>query len=256
MATAFRRGYASGWACERSSGRHFTIGTTLSLRILQHGDRWNRLNLDRIPVGASLQQAQRDTFVIDRKHRRIGHTGRNIRIRVSVQKHIDDAALRDGAKDHPLLRSAYPLATGAGMILRPETAADSRAIRLLTDAAFKDIEHSSQTEAAIIDLLRALRDEGRVMLVSTHNLGSVPEFCDRTVLLNRTVLAYGPTVDVFTQDNLERAFGGVLRHFVLNERADGKSRRVGVFTDDERALVLYGRKGRLTSSTENGEGGA
>ena len=32
----------------------------------------------------------------------------------------------------------------------------------------------------------------RVMLVSTHNLGSVLEFCDRTVLLNRTVLAYGP----------------------------------------------------------------
>ena len=38
------------------------------------------------------------------------------------------------------------------------------------------------------------------MLVSTHNLGSVPEFCDRTVLLNRTVLAYGPTVEIFDDD--------------------------------------------------------
>jgi ABC-type dipeptide/oligopeptide/nickel transport system ATPase subunit len=35
------------------------------------------------------------------------------------------------------------------------------------------------TETAIIELLKELRDEGRVMLVSTHNLGSVPEFCDR-----------------------------------------------------------------------------
>ena len=53
------------------------------------------------------------------------------------------------------------------------------------------------------------------MLVSTHNLGSVPEFCDRTVLVKGTVLAYGPTETTFTRDNLERAFGGVLRHFML-----------------------------------------
>ena len=58
-------------------------------------------------------------------------------------------------------------------------------------------------------LLRTLRDEGRVMLVSTHNLGSVPQFCDHVVLINRTILAYGPTGEVFTQANIERAFGGV-----------------------------------------------
>ena len=37
-----------------------------------------------------------------------------------------------------------------------------------------------------------MRGEGRLMLVSTHNLGSVPEFCDQVVLFNRTVLAFGP----------------------------------------------------------------
>ena len=61
------------------------------------------------------------------------------------------------------------------------------------------------------------------MLVSTHNLGSVPEFCDRAVLLNRTVLAR-PTGEIFTQANLERTFGGVLRHFVLNESAARRRR--------------------------------
>jgi manganese/iron transport system ATP-binding protein len=61
------------------------------------------------------------------------------------------------------------------------------------------------TENQIIELLKDLRAEGRVMLVSTHNLGSVPEFCDRVVLINRSVLAEGPTGDeVFTQDNLPR----------------------------------------------------
>ena len=52
--------------------------------------------------------------------------------------------------------------------------------------------------------------EGKLMLVSTHNLGSVPDFCDEVVLLNRRVLAAGPTADVFTQKNLELAFGGAL----------------------------------------------
>lgn len=114
-------------------------------------------------------------------------------------------------------------------------AQDARVI--LLDEPFTGVD--VKTEEAIIALLRELRTEGRVMLVSTHNLGSVPDFCDRTVLLNRTVLAYGPTEDVFTQANLEKAFGGVLRHFVLGEVDAGKPRPVGVLTDDERPFVVY-----------------
>ena len=91
-------------------------------------------------------------------------------------------------------------------------AQDSRVI--LLDEPFTGVD--VQTEDQIIQLLRELRAEGRVMLVSTHNLGSVPEFCDRTVMIKGTVLAYGPTDEIFTQRNLERAFGGVLRHFVLD----------------------------------------
>ncbi|MDH4571866.1 manganese/iron ABC transporter ATP-binding protein [Salinicola acroporae] len=115
-------------------------------------------------------------------------------------------------------------------------AQDSRVI--LLDEPFTGVD--VKTEDQIIQLLRELRDEGRVMLVSTHNLGSVPEFCDRTVLIKGTVLAYGPTEETFTQRNLERAFGGVLRHFMLEHGDDDAPRHpVGVFTDDERALVLH-----------------
>jgi manganese/iron transport system ATP-binding protein len=117
-------------------------------------------------------------------------------------------------------------------------AQDGRVI--LLDEPFTGVD--VKTEEAIVELLRALRAEGRVMLVSTHNLGSVPEFCDRTVLLRNTVLAYGPTETVFTQKNLEKAFGGVLRHFVLGEARAGEPRAVGVLTDDERPFVVYGDK--------------
>ncbi len=109
---------------------------------------------------------------------------------------------------------------------------------LLLDEPFTGVDVA--TEDAIIALLRRLRDEGRVVLVSTHNLGSVPEFCDRAVLLNRTVLAHGPVTEVFTQANLQAAFGGVLRQFVLSDSDERRAQAVGIFSDDERPLVFYG----------------
>ena len=115
---------------------------------------------------------------------------------------------------------------------------------ILLDEPFTGVD--VKTEEQIITLLRTLRDEGHVMLVSTHNLGSVPDFCDRTVLVKGTVLAYGPTETTFTRANLERAFGGVLRHFTLGGtdlHEDDDSREVTIFTDDERPFVQYGRKG-------------
>jgi manganese/iron transport system ATP-binding protein len=112
---------------------------------------------------------------------------------------------------------------------------------ILLDEPFTGVD--VRTEEAIIALLQSLRDEGRIMLVSTHNLGSVPRFCDRAVLINRTVLAEGPTKEVFTHANLEKAFGGVLRQFILGGadlHADADPRRVTVLTDDERPFVIYG----------------
>jgi manganese/iron transport system ATP-binding protein len=115
---------------------------------------------------------------------------------------------------------------------------------ILLDEPFTGVDVN--TEEQITQLLRELRDEGRVMLVSTHNLGSVPEFCDRAVLINRKVLASGPTSEVFTAANLQVAFGGVLRHFVLggadlHDDSDDK-RQVTVISDDERPFVIYGEK--------------
>ena len=114
---------------------------------------------------------------------------------------------------------------------------------ILLDEPFTGVD--VQTEDAIITLLREMRDEGRVMLVSTHNLGSVPEFCDRTVLVKETVLAFGLTETTFTRENLEIAFGGVLRHFVLSGsdlHDDDDQREIRVISDDERPFVMYDNK--------------
>ncbi|MBN8249555.1 MAG: ATP-binding cassette domain-containing protein, partial [Verrucomicrobia bacterium] len=115
---------------------------------------------------------------------------------------------------------------------------------ILLDEPFTGVD--VKTEAAIVDLLRDLRAAGHLMLVSTHNLGSVPEFCDHAVLINRTVVAAGPMAETFTEANLARAFGGVLRHFRFDQSTvqphDGRA--ITVLTDDERPLVL-GKGGHL-----------
>ena len=116
---------------------------------------------------------------------------------------------------------------------------------ILLDEPFSGVD--VKTEISIIDLLNELKKEVSLMVVATHNLGSVPEFCDHTILLRQTVLAFGPTEKVFTRENLEKAFGGVLRHFVLGGEdlhSDKDDRKVTVISDDERPFVIYSEEKR------------
>ncbi|MGB5961376.1 MAG: metal ABC transporter ATP-binding protein [Coleofasciculaceae cyanobacterium] len=78
---------------------------------------------------------------------------------------------------------------------------------MLLDEPFTGVDVT--TEKAMIDLLLELRQLGQTILISTHDLTSISTFCDQVVLINRTVLAYGPTEEVFTQENLSRTFGGI-----------------------------------------------
>lgn len=105
---------------------------------------------------------------------------------------------------------------------------------ILLDEPFTGVD--IKTEDQIIALLKEMRKSGAVMLVSTHNLGSVPEFCDRTVLIKGTVLGYGPTSEIFTEENLTKTFGGALRHQVVSPQQTLTG--VDVVSDDEDRLVL------------------
>ncbi len=66
------------------------------------------------------------------------------------------------------------------------------------------------TEQAIIALLKELRERGRTCLVVHHDLATVAEYFDWTVMLNMRVVAAGPTKDVFTDENLKKTYGGRL----------------------------------------------
>ncbi|NIF22330.1 manganese/iron ABC transporter ATP-binding protein [Candidatus Pantoea multigeneris] len=77
---------------------------------------------------------------------------------------------------------------------------------ILLDEPFTGVD--IQTETAIRQLLQEMREEGRTMLVSTHDLNAIPDYCDRCVLVRNTVLASGTLEEAYTAANLARAFEG------------------------------------------------
>jgi len=77
---------------------------------------------------------------------------------------------------------------------------------ILLDEPFAGVD--VKTEKAIIELLIELRDLGKTILISTHDLSNIATFCDQVILVNKTILAYGKTADVFTPENISRTFGG------------------------------------------------
>ena len=112
---------------------------------------------------------------------------------------------------------------------------------ILLDEPFTGVD--VKTEKAIMALLDDLRSEGHLILISTHNLGTIPEFCDQVVMINRTVLASGTTKETFTQEKLQKVFGGVLRQIRLTGKDlhdDDDSRAVTILADDEVPAVFYG----------------
>ena len=97
---------------------------------------------------------------------------------------------------------------------------------LLLDEPFNGVD--VRTEKLMADLFLQFRDEGRTILISTHDLSHVRELCDLVVLINKTVLAYGETSEVFTPENLSLTFGGVRPDLLTgNSSADRDDRPLG-----------------------------
>ncbi|WP_318477746.1 manganese/iron ABC transporter ATP-binding protein [Photobacterium leiognathi] len=173
-----------------------------------------------------------------------------LRIPRKIDHEKVNAALERVNMQHFSLRQIGELSGGQRkrVFLARALAQESQVI--LLDEPFTGVD--VQTEEQIMALLRELRNEGKVMLVSTHNLGSIPDFCDRTVLINKTILASGETSEIFTPENLKIAFGGVLRHFILAGKdlhKDDDKRQLSVISDHERPVVMYGENGEQQSQS-------
>lgn len=76
---------------------------------------------------------------------------------------------------------------------------------LLLDEPFTGLDQPSQD--ALKQVIKGLRDQGKLVLISHHDLQSVPGLFDRVILLNGELIASGTVEEAFTNENLTRTFG-------------------------------------------------
>lgn len=137
--------------------------------------RYGFMNLMRIPNGQdkkAVREALERVHLSDYADRQIGQLSGGQRKRVFV---------------------ARALAQGASI--------------LLLDEPFAGVD--AKTEASLVELLRELQKQNVTTLIAAHDLNTIGSYCDHIILLNKTVVAAGPTKKVFTQKNIALTYDSV-----------------------------------------------
>ncbi len=66
------------------------------------------------------------------------------------------------------------------------------------------------TERTIMGVLKSLKEDGKTVVSVHHDLATVRDYFDRVVFINVRKIADGPVEDVFTDENLQKTYGGQL----------------------------------------------
>ncbi|MGZ5311509.1 MAG: metal ABC transporter ATP-binding protein [Solirubrobacterales bacterium] len=77
---------------------------------------------------------------------------------------------------------------------------------MLLDEPFTGLD--APTRATLLRELAAWREQGRTIVVATHDLSSASRDYDYVLALNRRVVAFGPAAEVCTEEVLARTFAG------------------------------------------------
>lgn len=72
------------------------------------------------------------------------------------------------------------------------------------DEPFVGIDVSS--EEVIIDILRKLKNDGKIVFVVHHDLSKVKSYFDELVLINKELIDSGPVNEVFQSNNMTKAY--------------------------------------------------
>ncbi len=85
----------------------------------------------------------------------------------------------------------------------------------LLDEPFAGLD--SVSERSLTELLVTLKEEGKTIILATHDLTSLSDNCDRVALVKKTVIAYGPTKEVFTEELVTQTFDGLIHNIKFNK---------------------------------------
>ncbi|MFC3282960.1 metal ABC transporter ATP-binding protein [Litchfieldella rifensis] len=78
----------------------------------------------------------------------------------------------------------------------------------ILDEPFAGVD--AATEKAIVEVLKALKQQGKTLLCVHHDLSTVRDYFDHVLLLNVRRIAAGPVDQAFTAQTLQEAYGGRL----------------------------------------------
>ncbi|MFC4223496.1 metal ABC transporter ATP-binding protein [Lysinibacter cavernae] len=149
----------------------------ISVRQVVEMGRYGALGVTRrlrAPDVLRCNEAMRRTGVLELEHRSIGELSGGQRKRVFLARAIaQDAAV------------------------------------MLLDEPFSGVDATSQ--AAIVGVIRQLAAEGVCVLVSSHDISSLPELCDTVVLWYHRALFEGPPAEALNDHNLAQAFAAGVR---------------------------------------------
>lgn len=79
---------------------------------------------------------------------------------------------------------------------------------IFLDEPFVGIDTVS--EEIIMATLRQLKAQGKTILIVHHDLSKVTAYFDQVLLLNRELVAFGPTETTFNQENMQATYGSQL----------------------------------------------
>ncbi len=78
------------------------------------------------------------------------------------------------------------------------------------------------TERTVVELLQRERDAGKTVIAVHHDLQTVHDYFDWLALLNVRIIAQGPVAEVYTPENLHKAYGGQVPLFEGSRRRHGQ----------------------------------
>jgi manganese/iron transport system ATP-binding protein len=85
---------------------------------------------------------------------------------------------------------------------------------LLLDEAFSGVDVGAQE--SLVGVLQSLRDDGKIVLLATHDLTNLAQRFDQVLCLNHHVCAFGPPDQAFTPEVLEELYGAHGINFARN----------------------------------------
>lgn len=89
---------------------------------------------------------------------------------------------------------------------------------IILDEPFVGIDMKS--EAEIMAIMKKWRAAGKTIIVINHDLNKVTTYFDDLVVVDHGIVAHGKTQDVFTKENVAKAFSGDLSAILFDDKEE------------------------------------